>query len=56
MFNPTSLYDVCVQKTHLEARGKNISQEGSKKLFTSGDKGKSKLKGKGKKNASIKNE
>jgi hypothetical protein len=25
MFNPTSLDDVCVQATHLEARGKNVN-------------------------------
>ena len=56
MFNPTSLVDVCVQATHLEARGKKIPQEGSKKRFTSGDKGKKKLKGKVKKNASVKKE
>ena len=31
MFNPTSLDEVCVQATHLEARGKNISEEGRKK-------------------------
>ena len=33
MFNPTSLDEVCVQATHLEARGKNISEEGRKKPF-----------------------
>ena len=54
MFNPTSLDEVCVQETHLEARGKNISQEGSKNPFTSGDKGKNKFKRKRKKNASVK--
>ena len=55
MFNPTSLDEVCVQATHLEARGKNISEEGRKKPF----KGKSKektSKGKNKKNASVKKE
>ena len=31
MFNPTSLDEVCVQATHLEARGKNISNEGRNK-------------------------
>lgn len=56
MFNPTILDEVCVNATHLEARGKNISQEGSKKPFKSGDKGEGKFKGKGKKNASIKKE
>jgi len=45
MFNPTSLDDVCVQATHLESRGKNIPQDGSKNPFKSGDKGKS-FKGK----------
>ena len=53
MFNPTSLDEVCVQATHLEARGKNISEEGRKKPF----KGKAKentSKGKNKKNASVK--
>ena len=54
MFNPTILDEVCVQETHLEARRKIISQEGSKKPFTSGDKGKNKFKGKGKKNTSVK--
>ena len=33
MFKPTSLDEVCVQATHLEARGKNISEEGTKKPF-----------------------
>ena len=33
MFNPTSLDEVCVQATHLEARGKNISDEGRSKPF-----------------------
>ena len=27
MFNPTSLDDVSVQATHLEARGKNVSHD-----------------------------
>ena len=56
MFNPTSLDEVFVQTTRLEARGKNITQEGNKKPFTSEDKGKSKFKAKGKKNASVKKE
>ena len=50
MFNPTSLDEVFVQATHLEARGKNISEEGRKKHF----KGKAKentSKGKNKKNS-----
>ena len=33
MFNPTILDEVCVQATHLEARGKNIFEEGRKKHF-----------------------
>ena len=33
MFNPTNIDEVCVQETHLEARGKNAPQEGSKKPF-----------------------
>ena len=28
MFNPTSLDEVCVQATHLDARGKNVQEEG----------------------------
>jgi hypothetical protein len=56
MFNPTNLDEVCVQKNHLEARGKNSPQEGSKKPFYNGDKGKSKFKGHIKKNDSVKKE
>lgn len=56
MFNPNNLDEVCVQATHLESRGKNIQEDGSKrKPF----KGKDKEKGgkwKGKKNASVKKE
>ena len=56
MFHPNKLDEVCVQATHLEERGKNISEEGSrKKAF----KGKRKQKGgkwKGKNNASMKQE
>ena len=33
MFNPNNLDDVCVQTTHLEARGKNTPKEGSKNPF-----------------------
>ena len=55
MFNPTSLDEVCVQATHLEARGKNIIDEGRKKLFKGKDKEKT-SKGKIKKNASVKKE
>jgi len=54
MFNPRNLDEVCVQATHLKARGKNIEEEGSKKKPF---KGKEKEKGgkwKGKKNASAK--
>jgi plasmid rolling circle replication initiator protein Rep len=46
MFNPTNLVGVCVQETHLEARGKNTPQEGSNKPFYNGDKIKRKFKGK----------
>lgn len=56
MFNPTSLDDVCVKETHLEARGENSPQKGNKKPFKSGDKGNGKFKEKGKKNSSIKKE
>ena len=55
MFYPTILDEVCVQATHLEARGKNISEEGRNKPF----KGKAKEKTskvKNKKNASINKE
>ena len=55
MFNPTSLDEVCVQATHLEARGKNIIDEGRKKPFKGKNKEKT-SKGKGKKNASVKKE
>jgi hypothetical protein len=56
MFNPTNLDEVCVHATHLEARGKNTPQEGRKKPFVNGDKGKRKFKGNGMKNASVKKE
>ena len=56
IFNPTKLNEVCVQATHLEARGKNVFEETSEKPFKSGDKGKGKFKGKDKKNASTKKE
>ena len=56
MFNPTNLVGVCVQETHLEARGKNTPQEGRNKPFYNGDKIKRKFKGNGKKNASVKKE
>ena len=55
MFNPNNQYDLCVQATHLEARGRNTLEEGSKKSFKS--KGKEKaFKGKANKNTSIKKE
>ena len=56
MFNPINSDEVCVQATHLEARGENIQEEGSKKKPL---KGKGKEKGgkwKGNNNASIKKE
>ena len=56
MFNPMNLDEVCVHATYLEARGKNVPQEGSKKPFSNENKGKEKFKGKGKKNASVKKE
>lgn len=33
MSNPNSLDEVCVQATHLQARGKNTPKEGSKNSF-----------------------
>ena len=54
MFNPVNQDQVCVHTTHLEARGKNVPQEGSKKTFSNENKVKDKFKGKGKKNDSIK--
>jgi hypothetical protein len=56
MFNPTNLDEVCVQATHLEARGRNDTHEGFKKTYSQGDKGKKKFKGKGRKNAAVKKE
>ena len=53
MFNPTSLDEVCVQATHLEARGKSVQDEGKKKPFKGGEKGNG-FKGEQNKNASIK--
>ena len=53
MFNPTSLDEVCVQATHLEARGKNTFEEGRSKPAKGKNKEKT-SKGKGKKNASVK--
>jgi hypothetical protein len=56
MFNPSNLDEVCVQATHLEARGRNETHEGNKKPFSHGDKGKRKFKGNGKKNDAVKKE
>jgi hypothetical protein len=55
MLNPSNLDEVCVQTTHLEARGRNDLQEGKNKSFN-GDKGKRKFEGNVKKNASFKKE
>ena len=46
MFNPTSLDDVLVQATHLEARGKNVNPEvgGSSKYPVRKSKERKKLK------------
>jgi hypothetical protein len=56
MFNPSNLDEVCVQATHLEARGRNETHEGNKNPFSHGDKGKRKFKGKGKKNFVVNKE
>jgi hypothetical protein len=56
MFNPSNLDEVCVQATHLEARGRNDTHEGNKKTFSHGDKGKKKFKGNGRKNVVVKKE
>ena len=50
-FNPSSLDDVSFQATHLEARGKNVTQDVGKspKPIESKNKGKGKLKWKEKK-------
>jgi hypothetical protein len=56
MFNPSNLDEVCVQATHLEARGRNDTHEGNKKTFFHGDKGKKKFKGNGRKNVVVKKE
>ena len=55
MFNPTSLDEVCVQATHLEARGKNIPEEAKKNPFKGGEKGNG-FKGNIKKNSFVKKE
>ena len=46
MFNPSNLDDVCVQATHLEARGKHDNDYFMKKSFEFDKKDKSKDKGK----------
>jgi hypothetical protein len=56
MFNPSNLNEVCVQATHLEARGRNATHKGNKKHFIHGYKGKKKFKGNGKKNVVVKKE
>jgi hypothetical protein len=56
MLNPSNLDEVYVHETHLEARGRNEPQEGNKRYFSNGNKGKMKFEGNGKKNASIKKE
>jgi hypothetical protein len=56
IFNPMNLDEVCVQDTHLEARGRNDTHEGFKKTYNQGDKGKKKFKGNGRKNADVKKE
>jgi hypothetical protein len=54
MFNPSNLDDVCVQATHLEARGKHDNDSFMKKSSKFENKDKSKEKGK--KEATIKKE
>jgi hypothetical protein len=56
MFNPLNLDEVCVQDTHLEARGRNDTHEGNNKTFNHGDKGNKKFKGNGRKNVAVKKE
>ena len=55
MFNPTSLDDVSVQATHLEARGKNVNPEirESSKPSKSKNKEKKKLKWKERKTNAV---
>ena len=55
MFNPSNLDDVCVQATHLEARGKHANDNFVKKSFKFDSKSKGKDKGK-KKMANVKKE
>jgi len=56
MFNPNSLDDVSVQATHLEARGKNVTQDVGKsnKPIESKSKGNKKLKWKERKTNTVK--
>ena len=56
MFNPRNLDEVCVWATQLEARGKKIQEEGSKKKSFKGNKKERVGKWKGKKNARVKKE
>ena len=56
MFNTTKLDEICVQETHLEERGKNVSEETSEKSFKYREKAKGKFKGKNKRNALVKKE
>jgi len=58
LFNLTSLYDVLVQETHLEARGKNVTPDVGKssKPIESKNKGKKKLKWKERKTNTMKND
>ena len=56
MFNPNNLDEVCVQATHLESRGKNIQEEGSKKNPFKGKKKEKGGKWKGKTNEIMKKE
>lgn len=56
MFNLANLYEVCVQATHLESRGKNVPQDTSKHPSKFGDSRKENFKGKGKNNATINKE
>jgi hypothetical protein len=56
MFNPSNLDEVCVQATHLEARGRNDIHKGNKKTFSHGEKGKKWFKDNGRKNAAMKKE
>ena len=54
MFNRTNLYEVCIQTTHLEARGKQSADEKSYIFLEYEGKGKGKFNGRGKRNSSIK--